>query len=110
MKLGLFAAVALIGLSVSGAEVQAKGKGGGHSGHSSRSHSSHSKPIAPGPGTGSKGQSTQVRGYLKKDGKYVAPSRRSTPDHNFRNNWSTKGNTNPTTGKQGTQVEPPKQR
>jgi len=42
-----------------------------------------------------------VDGYLKKSGTYVAPYYRSTRDGNTYNNWSTKGNTNPYTGKRG---------
>ena len=60
-----------------------------------------------GYGTGSKSSSTSVKGYTKKNGTYVAPARRSTPDSTTRNNWSTKPNTNPYTGRQGTQVTPP---
>lgn len=45
---------------------------------------------------------TYVRGYTKKDGTYVEPHYRSSPDNNPYNNYSTKGNTNPYTGKKGT--------
>ena len=48
-----------------------------------------------------------VRGYVRKDGTYVAPHYRSAPDGDFYNNWSTKGNINPYTGKPGTRVTPP---
>ena len=48
-----------------------------------------------------------VRGYYRKDGTYVQPHYRSRPDGNFDNNWSTKGNVNPYTGKEGTRVSPP---
>ena len=41
-------------------------------------------------------------GYVKKDGTYVAPSRATNPDKTKHNNYSSKGNTNPYTGKQGT--------
>jgi hypothetical protein len=51
-----------------------------------------------------------VRGYNKKDGTHVAAARRTTPDRNFRNNYSTKGNTNVATGKHGTRIDPPKKR
>ncbi len=44
----------------------------------------------------------RVRGYTRKDGTYVAPHYRSSPDSSKANNWSTKGNTNPYTGKEGT--------
>ena len=90
--------------------VEARGGGGHSSGHSSSrsgsSSSAHSYHSSP--GTGSKSQSSSVRGYTKKDGTRVAPHRRTTPDKNFRNNYSTKGNTNPYNGKSGTRLEPPK--
>jgi hypothetical protein len=34
----------------------------------------------------------------------VAPHRQTDPDHTQRNNYSTKGNKNPTTGKAGTKT------
>ena len=71
------------------------GKGGSHSG-------------APAPGTGSKSSSTHVNGYVKKDGTYVAPHDKSTPDKKFENNWTTKGNDNPATGASGSRVIEPK--
>lgn len=43
-----------------------------------------------------------VRGHYRKNGTYVAPHYRSAPDSNVYNNWSTKGNVNPYTGKKGT--------
>lgn len=43
-----------------------------------------------------------VKGYYRKDGIYVQPSHRSAPDQNKNNNWSTKGNKNPYTEKEGT--------
>ncbi len=45
--------------------------------------------------------STTVNGYFKKDGTYVAPYQRTTPNSSKLDNWSTKGNTNPYTGKEG---------
>lgn len=47
-----------------------------------------------------------VRGYTRKDGTYVRPHHRSAPDGNFDNNWSTRGNVNPYTGKIGTLDRP----
>lgn len=44
-----------------------------------------------------------VRGYIRKDGTYVQPHHRSNPDGNRYNNWSTEGNSNPYTGREGTQ-------
>jgi len=46
--------------------------------------------------------STKVRGHYKKDGTYVAPHVRTTPNSSKLDNWSTKGNVNPYTGKDGT--------
>lgn len=45
---------------------------------------------------------TYVRGYTRKDGTYVQPHYRSSPDGNPYNNWSTRGNVNPYTGERGT--------
>jgi hypothetical protein len=45
---------------------------------------------------------TYVQGYVKKDGTYVAPHYRSSPDSTTLNNWSTQGNSNPYTGQAGT--------
>lgn len=44
----------------------------------------------------------RVKGYFRKDGTYVQPHVRSNPDGAKYNNWSTKGNVNPYTGKEGT--------
>lgn len=53
------------------------------------------------PGTGAKSSSTQVRGHITKSGHYVAQHRRTTPDKTQKNNYSTKGNVNPSNGKHG---------
>ena len=45
-----------------------------------------------------------VRGYVRKDGTYVPPYFRSSPDGNPWNNWSTYGNVNPYTGKEGSVI------
>jgi hypothetical protein len=111
MKRFAIAAMALFCLTV--ANVEARGGGGGRSGGHGGGHSSsgsHSRSSAPGPGTGSKSQAVTVRGHNKKDGTHVAAARRTTPDRNFRNNYSTKGNTNVATGKPGTRIDPPKKR
>jgi len=44
---------------------------------------------------------TWVNGYSRKNGTYVPGYYRSAPDSNPWNNYSTKGNTNPYTGKPG---------
>ena len=43
-----------------------------------------------------------VRGHVKKDGTYVAPSRATNPNRTQRDNYSSKPNVNPYNGKQGT--------
>lgn len=45
--------------------------------------------------------SVRVRGYTTKRGTYVAPSYRSNPDRVKFNNYSSKGNYNPYSGKKG---------
>lgn len=49
--------------------------------------------------------STSVRGHVRKDGVYVPPHHRTTPNDTKRDNYSSKPNTNPYTGKEGT-VDP----
>jgi len=43
-----------------------------------------------------------VRAHTTKTGHYVPAHVRTAPDHSKLNNWSTKGNVNPYTGKRGT--------
>lgn len=50
-------------------------------------------------------ESHTVRGYTKADGTYVAPHQATDPNTTKTDNWTTKGNTNPYTGQQGT-VDP----
>jgi hypothetical protein len=47
-----------------------------------------------------------VRGYIRSNGTYVSGYHRSSPDHNFYNNWSTYPNINPYTGRTGTRLTP----
>lgn len=58
---------------------------------------------------------TYVRGHVTKNGTYVEPHNRSSPNNSKYDNYSTKGNSNPYTGKEGTieaeptyQYNPPK--
>ena len=74
--------------------------GGGGSSHHSSSGRSHTAST----GTGSSHSSHAVKGYTTKRGTYVAPHRQSNGDGTQRNNWSTKGNTNPSTGRAGTKT------
>jgi len=53
-------------------------------------------------GTGAKAAHEHVSGYTTKRGTYVHGYDRSTRDSTKTNNWSTKGNVNPETGKAGT--------
>ena len=46
-----------------------------------------------------------VKGYVKKDGTYVAPTRATNPNDTKVDNYSAKGNVNPATGKEG-KVDP----
>lgn len=52
-----------------------------------------------------KGGSHMTGGYVKKDGTYVAPHMQTDPNATKLDNYSTKGNYNPYTGKEGT-VDP----
>ncbi len=45
---------------------------------------------------------TYVEGHFRSDGAYVAPHYRTDANHTAGDNWSTKGNYNPTTGERGT--------
>lgn len=72
-------------------DVLAKGGGGHKGGYSGDSHS--------------KGGDTSVRGYTRKDGTYVQPHKQTAPNSSKLDNYSTKGNVNPYTGKEGT-VDP----
>lgn len=46
-----------------------------------------------------------VNGYVRKDGTYVQPHMRSSPNNTQMDNYSTQGNVNPYTGQQGTQTD-----
>jgi len=75
----LLAGFALAALAVPTTTVARGGHGGGHS----------SSPV-------------HVSGHTTKTGAYVPAHYRTAPDHSKLNNWSTKGNVNPYTGKAGT--------
>ena len=48
--------------------------------------------------------SHRVKGYTKSNGAYVAPHRQTNSNRTQRDNWSSKPNTNPYTGKHGTKT------
>lgn len=56
-------------------------------------------------GNAAMAQSHTKSGYVKKDGTYVAPSAATNPNGTKVDNYSTKGNVNPYTGKERT-VDP----
>ena len=43
----------------------------------------------------------QRDGYVRRDGVYVPPSYQTAPNHTRHDNWSTRGNVNPYTGRPG---------
>lgn len=47
--------------------------------------------------------SHSVKGYMKKDGTFIQSHKQTNPDQIRRNNYSSEGNYNPNTGKQGKQ-------
>lgn len=53
------------------------------------------------------GSSHGVKGHVTKNGTYVAPHQKTNPNNTQRDNWTSKPNINPTTGKAGTK-EPTK--
>ncbi len=61
-------------------------------GHGGGGHSSHV----------SSGGSHSIRGYTRSNGTRVAPAHATNPNHTRNDNYSTRGNTNPHTGKAGT--------
>lgn len=89
--------VTAISAALAWAPAFALGSGGGHSsgGHSSGSHSSSRHPG------GSPGVHT-IRGYTQKNGTYVSPYHATNPNRTQPDNFSSKGNVNPYTGKAGT--------
>lgn len=82
-KLAIIMTVVMMSLFVSVSDAFAKG-----SSHHSR-------------GTGASSSSHVVRSYTRKNGTHVKSHRSSNADGNISNNWTTKGNTNPYTGKAG---------
>lgn len=48
------------------------------------------------------GGSHYVSGYTTKSGNYVPPHHATNPNNTKNDNWSTRGNVNPHTGKPGT--------
>ncbi|AWK86760.1 hypothetical protein [Azospirillum thermophilum] len=88
----------MVACTVMAGEAAARGGSGGHSfgsGHSSSTYTPHSSSHGD----------HSVSGYTRKDGTYVAPHHQTNPNGTKLDNYSTKGNVNPYTGKPGT-VDP----
>ena len=64
---------------------------------SGKSYSSKSRVSTP-----RQNRETSIRSYTKKDGTHVEAHKRTTPNKTQQDNWSTKSNVNPYTGKKGT--------
>jgi hypothetical protein len=47
-------------------------------------------------------KSVDVKGYYNKNGKWVEPYKRTAPNKTIKDNWDTRPNVNPNTGKPGT--------
>ena len=77
-----FTAIILV-LLASTSDVYARGSGSRGGGHNSGGH-------------------TSVKPYTKRDGTYVQPHHRTVPNSTQRDNFSSKPNVNPYTGKEGT--------
>lgn len=80
---------AVVALTLSGNSFARGSSYGGHSSYkSSNSYGSRSDHT--------------ISGYTRSNGTYVRPSHATNPDATRNNNYSTKGNVNPYTGKYGT--------
>ena len=62
---------------------------------------SHSSSV-PSSGGHVNSSGHSISGHTTKNGTYVAPSRATNPNSSKADNYSTKGNVNPYTGKEGT--------
>ena len=60
-----------------------------------------SQAHASGKGSKPSNVAVPVSGHVTKTGTYVAPHYRTAPDHTKVNNWSSKPNVNPYSGKAG---------
>lgn len=64
----------------------------------------YAMPTYPTYGTGSNTETNRVDGHIRRDGTYVAPHTRTNPNGRLEDNYSTKPNFNPNTGKYGTRT------
>ena len=89
--IGVMLAASMVFLAPHIANARGGGGGGHHSGDSHSSSGSHSYS-----------RDHAVSGYTKHNGTYVKPSHATNPNGTKNDNYSTRGNTNPYTGKAGT--------
>jgi hypothetical protein len=96
--MNLVSVIALVLLSATPIAVSAQ------SAYESSSYgSSYSQPRTTSTGYGSAySQPVHVNSYTRSDGTYVEPHYRTSADDTRTNNYSTKGNVNPYTGRAGT--------
>ena len=83
------------------ASQSALAKGHGYSRHAHIKRSRHSSSVLVNP------NDVNVRGYVKKNGKYVKSHHRTKPNSTKADNYSAQGNVNPYTGAVGA-VDPSK--
>lgn len=84
--------------------VEAREKYGGYGSGSVYGNSGGQRSSSGSGSYGSPGEHS-VRGHTRSDGTYVQPHQQTNSNDTKMDNWSTKGNTNPYTGKEGT-VDP----
>lgn len=93
-------AVATLLLAYNPVGAFARGGGGGHGGHS---YSSSRSSGSTHQGSGYVNPSSHyTRGYFRRDGTYVQGYHATNPNGTKLDNYSTRGNVNPWTGKPGT--------
>jgi hypothetical protein len=96
LKRALISVTAALALVI-GLTHDAAARGGGRSAHSSSSHSYTSHRSSK-----SSSGEHYTKGYTKKDGTHVQGHYQTNPNHTKNDNYSTRGNVNPHTGKPGT--------
>jgi len=96
--------IVLVSLALSAPTFAKGSKGSSDKAYSSgKSYSGKSsKSSSVGRSTSSNSREVAVKSYTQKDGTRVESHKRTAPNKTQRDNWSTKGNTNPYTGKKGT--------
>jgi hypothetical protein len=87
----------------------ADARSGSSKSYSSKSYSTKGYYPKSGYSQSYYGKSTYVKGYYNKNGKWVKGYTRTAPNRTIKDNWSTKPNMNPYTGKPGT-IDPNKLR